>query len=184
MPWSPDEEFNEHHQDYDRYGAYRENYVRLKENVNDDMHMMKRTNDVEQTGRGIQKFLQNMDSEIVGDHHQKMMDVNLMRHPYDDSNFNPNEDEKKWDQIYGDQAPEEDDGDRVEARIRQDDMKREEKAEEFEPSDNIFDIDFDYEKWVEENNSSFIGLDQEDKEGDEWMPDKRFSLDGKFELYE
>jgi hypothetical protein len=63
-------------------------------------------------------------------------------------------------------------------------MKREEKTEEFEPSDNIFDIDFDYEKWVEENNSSFIGLDLEDKEGDEWMPDKRFSLDGKFELYE
>ncbi len=39
MPWSPDEEFNEHHQDYYRYGAYRDNYYQLKENQNIDTQL-------------------------------------------------------------------------------------------------------------------------------------------------
>ena len=187
MPWSPDEEFNSHHVDYDRYSSYKENYVRLKENIDENMHRMNNTTDSEQYGRSIQKFLQNMDSEIVGDHHQKYMDVSFKQHPYAEPGaMGEQKNDDKWDSIYGDEKPETmDEDDRVEARIKGTvDQKRQEKVEDFEPSENLYDTEFNYEEWLEDNNSSFIGLDNEDKEGDEFLPDKRFSLDGKFELYE
>lgn len=203
QPWLADEEINKHHVDYDRYSSYRENYLKMKENMPDDGFMPDNISPREMEGRSIQQFLRKMDPKLVGQGWADTYDSTVTdpmlftgqeteNQPIEQEDEEGTDGEEEGPLTHGREDHADEDSyydtkyDQYHRRNKKE-KKHEEKQDQFDnDSNNLYDSNTDPTEFIEQNYSKWVGLDSQERDIDdeEGLNAPKFSLDAKFDLFE